>query len=144
MQAHICIFYYFSTLIWHRWLKSFLMNINDLFILYDQYHGWWLGDATAMQAATMVFFFIDLVIQECSGPWFNIKMTLYQYRKSHCGDKTILQPSYLHNGFSHTGKTSLYWIGALFSASEGFIFFKYILYFLPTWSRKISQHFERP
>ena len=45
--------------------------------------------------------------------WFNIKMTSYQYRKSHCGDKTILRPSYLHNGISYTGKmTSLYWIRA--------------------------------
>ena len=41
-------------------------------------------------------------------------MTSYQYRKSHCGDKTILWPSYLHNGISYTGKiTSLYWIRAL-------------------------------
>ena len=47
------------------------------------------------------------------GPWFNIKMPSYQYRKSHCGDKTILRPSYLHNGISYTGKiTSLYWIRA--------------------------------
>ena len=36
------------------------------------------------------------------GPWFNIKMTSHQYRKSHCGDKTILQRSYLHNGISYT------------------------------------------
>ena len=42
---------------------------------------------------------------------FNIKMSSYQYRKSNCGDKTILWPSYLHNGISYTGKTtSLYWI----------------------------------
>ena len=47
------------------------------------------------------------------GPWFNIKMLSYHYRKSHCGDKTILRPSYLHNGISYTGKmASLYWIGA--------------------------------
>ena len=47
------------------------------------------------------------------GPRFNIKMTSYQYRKSHCGDKRILRPSYLHNGISYTGKTtSLYWIRA--------------------------------
>ena len=40
-------------------------------------------------------------------------MTFYQYRKSHCGDKTILRPSYLHNRISYTGKiTSLYWIRA--------------------------------
>ena len=52
--------------------------------------------------------------QEASGAWFNIKMTSYQYRKSHCGDKTILRPSYLHNGISYTGKTtSLYWIRPL-------------------------------
>ena len=45
------------------------------------------------------------------GPWFNIKMSSYQYRNSHCGDKTILRPSYLHNGIPYTGKmTSLYWI----------------------------------
>ena len=43
--------------------------------------------------------------------WFNIKMKSYQYRKSHCGDKTILRPSYLHNGISYTGKmSSLYWM----------------------------------
>ena len=45
------------------------------------------------------------------GPWFNIKMSSYQYRNSHCGDKTILRSSYLDNGISYTGKiTSLYWI----------------------------------
>ena len=50
----------------------------------------------------------------CPGPWFNIKMSSYQYRKSHYGDKTILRPSYLHNGISYTGKMiSLYWIRAL-------------------------------
>ena len=56
---------------------------------------------------------VDVVRQ---GPWgwFNIKMSSYQYRKSHCGDKTILRPSYLHNGISYTGKmTSLYWIRTL-------------------------------
>ena len=41
-------------------------------------------------------------------------MTPNQYRKSHCGNKTISRPSYLHNGISYTGKrTSLYWIWAL-------------------------------
>ena len=46
-----------------------------------------------------------------TGPWFNIKMSSYQYRKSHCGDKTVVRSSYLHNGISYTGKmASLYWI----------------------------------
>ena len=38
------------------------------------------------------------------GPWFNIKLSSYQYRKSHCGDKTVVRSSYLHNGISYTGK----------------------------------------
>ena len=47
------------------------------------------------------------------GPRFNIKMPSYQYRKSHCGDKTVVRSSYLHNGISYTGKmTYLYWIRA--------------------------------
>ena len=31
------------------------------------------------------------------GIGFNKKVPSYQYRKSHCGDKTTLLPSYLHN-----------------------------------------------
>ena len=51
------------------------------------------------------------------GPWFNLTMSSYQYRKTHCGDKTILRPSYLHNRISYTGKmTSLYWIGPSISS----------------------------
>ena len=47
------------------------------------------------------------------GPWFNINMSSYQYRKTHCGDKTILRSSYFHNGISYTGKiSSLHWIRA--------------------------------
>ena len=55
------------------------------------------------------------LVQE-AGPWFNIKMSSYRHRKSHCGDKMILRPSYLHNGISYTDKMiSLYWIRALVS-----------------------------
>ena len=49
-------------------------------------------------------------LHQQTGPWFNIKMPSYQYRKSHCGDKTVVRSSYLHNGISYTGKMpSLYW-----------------------------------
>ena len=52
------------------------------------------------------------------GPWFNIKMSSYQYRKPHCGDKTVVRSSYFQNGISYTGKTtSLYWDGPLVLAS---------------------------
>ena len=64
---------------------------NNPFILHQQFHGcWW------------------------PGPWFNIKMSSYQYRKFHCGDKTVVRSSYLHNEISYTGKmTSFYWIRPL-------------------------------
>ena len=39
---------------------------------------------------------------------------LVEYRDSHSGDKMILQPSYLHNRITYTGKrTCLYWIRAM-------------------------------
>ena len=41
------------------------------------------------------------------------KRTSYQYRKSHCGEKTIVGSSYLHNRIFYTDKTSSYWISAL-------------------------------
>ena len=48
--------------------------------------------------------------REIPGPRFNIKISFYQYRKSHCGDKTVVRSSYLHNGISYTSKmASLYW-----------------------------------
>ena len=48
------------------------------------------------------------------GDWFNINMSSNQYRKSHCGDATLVRSSYLHNGNSYTGKIAfLYWIGDL-------------------------------
>ena len=71
---------------------------------------------------------IDLCHAECEcvvwkettrrqpGLSFNINMSSYQYRKSLCGDKMILRPSYLHNGISYTGKmASLYWIRAQYA-----------------------------
>ena len=43
--------------------------------------------------------------------WFNIKMTFYQYRKSHCRDDTVTRSFDLHNKISYAGKmSSLYWI----------------------------------
>ena len=42
-------------------------------------------------------------------PWFNIKMLSDHYRKSHCGDKTVVRSSYLDNGVSYTGKMTSLW-----------------------------------
>ena len=40
------------------------------------------------------------------GRWFNKKISSYQYSKSHCGDKTVVSSSYLHNGIYYTDKVS--------------------------------------
>ena len=48
------------------------------------------------------------------GHWFSIKISSYRHRKHHHGDKTVVKSSYLHDGFSYTGKIeSLYWISPL-------------------------------
>ena len=55
------------------------------------------------------------LVLEKTGTWFKIKMssvTSYQYRKPHCGDKTVLRSSYLHNGNSYLDvMASLYQMG---------------------------------
>ena len=74
---------------------------NFMFMIWDSRH------------EDLQLFWLSFKHWELQGPWFNIKMSSYQYRNSHCGDKTILRPSYLHNGISYTDKmTSLYWIRA--------------------------------
>ena len=41
---------------------------------------------------------------------FRIKMLPYQYTTWHCGNQTIVRPSYFYNGIFYTGKmVSLYW-----------------------------------
>ena len=81
-----------------------------------QYHFCWCPGSWCCHIIS-----IDCEGYTSPGPWFNIKTTSYQYRKSHCGDKTILRPSYLHNGISYTGKmTSLYWIRAQVFHEEEF------------------------
>ena len=51
------------------------------------------------------------IIRMGEHPWFNINISSYQQRKSHCGDKTVITLSYLHTGISFIGKmVSLYGI----------------------------------
>ena len=45
-----------------------------------------------------------------SWPWFNIKMSSYQFRKPHCGDKTVVRSSYLHNWIPFNGKMASFFI----------------------------------
>ena len=87
------IVYDYSTLVWARWFKSFPMKDKKPFIIRSQYYGcWWPGDTNSH---TIDREDNDLVVPELSGstpgPRFNIKMSSYQYRKSHCGDKTVVR-----------------------------------------------------
>ena len=60
------------------------------------------------------------------GGWFNIKMPSYQYRKSHCGDKTILRPFYLRMGFLIQVRWHIYIESGPKSCNYGICCFKYI------------------
>ena len=72
-------------------------------------YGFWSRQSVEAIPGVAVF---DRFYQD-SGPRFNIKISSCPYRKSHCGDKTAVRSSYLHNRISCTGKvSSLYWIGA--------------------------------
>ena len=78
-------------------------------------HRWPVISAHRGSVTRKMFPYHDVIMMaaDAGHTMFNIKMPSYQYRKSHCGDKTILRPSYLHNGISYTGKTTyLYWIRA--------------------------------
>ena len=46
------------------------------------------------------------LLRQCEppGPCFNLKMSSYQHRKSHCGEKTVVRSSDLHNGISYAVK----------------------------------------
>ena len=111
------------------------LNISKLFHEYLNWNVWWFA-ANHQTYCLMIqknflwtllvcmFFFVCFFVLSWStemmwtaGSWIVMKMS-NQYRKSHYGDKTILWPSYLHNGISYTGKTSLYWIKTLFAGNR--------------------------
>ena len=59
-------------------------------------------------------------------------MLSYQYRRSHCGDKTVIRSSYLHNGISYTGKDVIF----ILSQAPGPLL-QHELTWIPAW---ISNH----
>ena len=61
--------------------------------LHNYYHNIWRRSICSQDTLTFMY-----SVHISPGPRFNIKMSSYQYRKSHCGDKTAVRSSYLHNG----------------------------------------------
>ena len=72
--------------------------------IWTQVGSWWVDDGDVDEGGDDDDDYSAIQLR-CSGPWFNIKMSSYQYREYHCGDKTVVRSSYLHNGISYTGKT---------------------------------------
>ena len=97
------------TIFTHPCSTHFVYTADDITMVYTLHFGtqqFW-SEKWNLTHKILILFMVIFI----SGGRFNIKMPSYRYRKSHCGDKTILRPSYLHNGISYTGKmTSLYWI----------------------------------
>ena len=93
------------------WLHNYTYSQPNVFAL-----RWYWGTFYRMMSFKMVDEIsgnLTALLVLRPGPRFNIKMTSYRYRKSHCGDKMVVRLSYLHNGISYTDKmSSLYWIRA--------------------------------
>ena len=78
-----------------------------------QFHRKWSKTSTHEMNSNILHIVIRNHTHQEPVPWFNIKMSSYQYMISHCGDKTVIRSSYLHYGISYTGKmSSLYRIRA--------------------------------
>ena len=124
-EIYVCILYHFSILKHHRiypqgtWHKKYPYFIESVSWLLVKWHyeepghqqpGYWPSTPSIFQPPHQRS---QLMKGLMPGPWFNIKMSSYQYRKSHYKDKTVVR-SYLHNGISYTGKmASLYWVSPL-------------------------------
>ena len=64
-SKYISTFYHFSTLRWHKLLKSYLVEVNEAFIAHSQYHGsWWPCNARSLGINSHS---IDLVLPEYYG-----------------------------------------------------------------------------
>ena len=112
-------------------VKYFLVELkNQCIFLHSQYHGCWCpGDVKNFVPKSPVDDMASLVhvmawhwTAVCDRIWGLIqyqKMSFYHDQKSHFGNKTIFQPSYLRNGESYSGRAaSLYWIKAPDSISR--------------------------
>ena len=102
-------------------------------------HHW--HPAKSCHVTNDIYIICITTLQWRSGSWFNIKLLSYQYRKSHCGDKTVVRSSYLHNGISYTGKmSSLYWIGTQVSVKWPPFFRRYFQMRFIEWNISNYEH----
>ena len=85
------------------WRNIFMQNEFQASKLIRMYNNW----VTALKIGCLLWSSSKMGHEDFqnkpSGLWFNIKMSSFQYRKSHCRDRTVVDESYyLHNGISYT------------------------------------------
>ena len=80
-----------------------LKNISEFSV--GSLYCWWPGDVTSYGTDRSD---IDFGLPECTKVCLDIKMTSYQYKNSHCKDKTVSRTCCLNNGNIHIWKDRLY------------------------------------
>ena len=109
-------YYYVTYIPWSYWLKK-TQHIEDLFMAMNL--TWFDNKCILCQTRCpgpqfLILLGMKSIFVWQPEAWFNIKMSSYQFRISHCGDKMVIKSSYLYNGISYTGKmTSLHWFDPL-------------------------------
>ena len=102
--THACMY---ACMYIHQCLLSFNHNVTGISTLSANRPSWLpdIGPTLSQQS-------LESVLQ------FNIKMTSYHYRKSHCENKTNLLPFYLSNGISYPGAGFAYCVAFFFNKDE--------------------------
>ena len=91
----------------------------------------------SVQETPAAMIYSDFYISLISGPWFNVNISHYQYRKSHCVDKMFIRSFYLHNQISQTAMLSSYWFSPCFLQTTVWL---YLLNYWLNWNaRSIDQ-----
>ena len=101
-------------------MTGVIMEFSGMYMGMYMIAAWynWAGYNEIRPVHIYIYVYI-YVSRKTSRGWLNTKVQSYQYKESHCGNKTILRPSYLHNRISYTGKTTyLYWIKALVNSLQ--------------------------
>ena len=102
------------------------LGSSDSFIRRIYWCQQWVGTPASWFNIKMTSYQYSLIARFMGPTWAHLGPTgprwapcwphelCYLCRKSHCGDKTVVRSSYLHNGISYICKmSSLYWIRAL-------------------------------
>ena len=92
-----CLFYIYILSIYIDFPKGRICSVDSYLIAWPNI----IVYNTGIWQQLKISLTLSVPCRKMARGWLNIKMPSYEYRKSHCGDKMILQLSYLHNGVFH-------------------------------------------